>query len=219
MHGNSRLISVLADGFLTGLILQLAIGPVFFFVLNVTLQRSAVDGLYAVAAVTVVDYLYIALAILGVGRLIERPRIKKPLGIVGSVVLVILGTLMLMSIIRATGKPGFVSAEASPNHLSSFLSAFILTISSPLTIVFWTGLFATKTIEKDYNRQQVVLFGIPAGFATFVFLGVTVWIFSTLGAVVPDLIIKLLNAIVGVLLVLYGVLRLMKVLTKGRTPG
>jgi len=31
---------IVLDGFLTGLILQIAIGPVFFFILNLILQRS-----------------------------------------------------------------------------------------------------------------------------------------------------------------------------------
>lgn len=47
---------VFVNGLLTGLTLQAAIGPVFFFIVNLALQRSFYDGLVAVAAVTLVDY-------------------------------------------------------------------------------------------------------------------------------------------------------------------
>ena len=57
------------NGLLTGLTLQLAIGPVFLFIANLTLQKSTLDGLAGVVAVTIVDYLYITLSILGIGRL------------------------------------------------------------------------------------------------------------------------------------------------------
>ena len=39
---------VLKNGLLTGLLLQVAIGPVFFFVMNIALQAGPLDGLAAV---------------------------------------------------------------------------------------------------------------------------------------------------------------------------
>jgi hypothetical protein len=53
-------------GLTTGLILQIAIGPIFFLIVNITLQKTLLNGLFAVVAVTIVDYLYIALAIAGI---------------------------------------------------------------------------------------------------------------------------------------------------------
>ena len=69
------MLRVFITGLSTGLVLQLAIGPVFFFVLNISLQRTLVDGLCSVFAVTVVDYFYILLAIVGVCAL--------PCGLIG----------------------------------------------------------------------------------------------------------------------------------------
>lgn len=68
---------VFRNGLLTGLILQLAVGPVFFFIINLTLQKTLLDGIVGVSAVTLVDYFYITLAIVGVGKLLENNRFKK----------------------------------------------------------------------------------------------------------------------------------------------
>ncbi len=62
----------LKNGLFTGLFFQLAIGPVFFFIANLTLQRSIYDGFAAVLAVTLVDYFYITLALFGIGKLLEE---------------------------------------------------------------------------------------------------------------------------------------------------
>ena len=62
------MISILLNGFLSGLILQIAIGPVFFFILNISLQNTGIDGFCAVFAVTIVDDIVIARAGVGVGR-------------------------------------------------------------------------------------------------------------------------------------------------------
>ena len=89
---------IFANGLLTGLVLQTAIGPVFFFIINLALQRSLYDGLVAVVAVTLVDYFYISLAILGIGKLLEKKKVKKAFGIVSSVVLIIFGLVIIKGV-------------------------------------------------------------------------------------------------------------------------
>jgi len=200
------MITIMADGFLTGLILQIAIGPVFFFLLNISLQKSLADGLIAVIAVTIVDYIFIALAVLGVGKLLERDKIKYALGITSSIVLILFGIFMIVSI--GQGNPaGSSNHPFESNYGASFMSAFLLTCSSPLTIVFWTGLFAAKAIEKGYAQRQLFFFGAAAGLATLFFLGSSVTLFSIVRASISLTLLRMLNAVVGVLLMIYGVVR------------
>jgi len=70
-------MKIFKNGLATGLVLQFAIGPVFFFIINLALQRSIFDGLIGTLAVTIVDYFYITLAIFGIGKLLENKKIKK----------------------------------------------------------------------------------------------------------------------------------------------
>jgi len=204
------MVAVLLNGFLTGLILQIAIGPVFFFILNISLQKTALDGLFAILAVTLVDYIFIALAVLGVGTLLERPKIKLVSGIIGSLVLIIFGIVMILSISQ-NSNVDISNSIIESNYTASFISAFLLTISSPLTIVFWTSLFATKAIEKGYAQKQLIFFGLAAGLATLVFLGSSVTLLSIIRAAIPLALLRISNAAVGLLLVVYGVIRLWKI--------
>ena len=209
------MLSIALDGFVVGLLLQIAIGPVFLFILNTAMQKTLVDGLLAVVAVTLVDYLYITLAILGVGKLLERQRIKVLLGIVSSLVLVAFGAMMIGSIASPTlDAPS--GALAPSNYFSSFISAFLLTLSSPLTIVFWTSLFATKAIEKGYSQKELLPFGFAAGLATLTFLSLSVTLLSLVKASIPMGVIGVLNVVVGGLLILYGIVRLSKTWRGGR---
>ena len=202
--------SIMLHGFLTGMLLQIAIGPVFFFILNIALQRTITDGLFAVLAVTLVDYLFIALAVLGVGKLLEKLKIKFVLGVVSSIVLVGFGVVMILSI-EPTDMGNNTRAMLSSNYTKSFLSAFVLTISSPLTIVFWTSLFAAKAIEKGYAKKELVVFGFAAGLATCVFLGCAVGLFATIRTSIPFNLLRSCNLAVGTLLVAYGGIRLFKI--------
>ena len=203
--------NVLLKGFITGLILQAAIGPVFVFILNISLQYGLLNGLSAVLGVTVVDYLYIILAIAGVGKILEIKKIKRIFTVLSSAVLVVFGVLLLENGIQFSMNGSFSVKEATV--ISSFLSTFILTVSSPLTIVFWASIFTNKTIEYSLCKKELVFFGLAAGTATFIFLGITVSVFSYFNSVIPEIVFQILNIAVGLILTGYGIIRIKKELT------
>lgn len=206
----NRFVKELKNGLLTGLTLQLAIGPVFFFIINLALQKTIFDGFAGVFAVTVVDYFYISLAIFGIGKVLENKMINKSFGIISSSVLIVFGLLILKGVIGGGVSNRVITGTT--NILSSFISVFLLTISSPMTIVFFTSLFTTKAIEYGYNKKELLFFGLGTGLATFLFMGSSVILFSLIRGSVPPLLIAVLNGIVGCLLVGYGGLRLWKVI-------
>ena len=140
-------------GFMTGLFLQLAIGPVFIFILNLSLQYGLKNGLFAVLGVIVVDYLYILLAIFGVGKLLEIEKIRKVFSITSSIVLIIFGVILSYKGFFYNFNEQIVINNLS--YFQSFGSTFILTISSPLTILFWTSIFTNKSIEYSLNKKNL----------------------------------------------------------------
>lgn len=206
----TKSFKIFKNGLTTGLFLQLAIGPVFFYIVNLTLQRSIYDGLVAVLAVTIVDYLYITLSIVGIGKLLENKKNKNVFGIISSLVLVIFGAIIIKGII-ANDPSNSVDIE-SASLLSSFLSVFFLTISSPMTIVFFTSIFTAKAVEYNYTKKELSIFGFSVGSATFLFMGLSVILFSLLKQSVPIAMIQSLNLLVGVVLIGYGAIRIIKIL-------
>jgi arginine exporter protein ArgO len=206
----SRFPTVFLDGFLTGLILQIAIGPVYFFILNLALAGSLTDAFAGIAAAVLVDYLYITLAILGVGKALELQRITTILGFIGALVLCIFGLVMILD--PFTGRLGYEFVEKSVNPFSSFISTMLLTISSPLTILFWTGVFASRAVQKDYSGKELIPFGIAAGLASLVFLSISISAIYSIKLALPANLIKSLNAAVGVILIGYGLVRIAKLI-------
>lgn len=197
-------------GLITGLFLQLAIGPVFFYIINLTLQRTIFDGLIAALAATIADYFYITLSIIGIGKILQKKKFNKIFVIISSTILIIFGALIIRNAI--IGLTTSIEINSS-NLLSSFVSVLILTLSSPLTIVFFTGLFTAKAIEYKYTKNQLYLFGLAVGSATLLFMGTSVIIFSLLKETIPLIVIQSLNIIVGIVLIGYGLIRIIKTYT------
>jgi len=204
------LVKVFLKGLTTGLILQIAIGPIFFYLVNITLQKTLMDGLFAVFAVTIVDYLYILLAIAGVGKILEKEKTKEILGLVSSVILILFGLYMAISTANMINTD-LTMISQSQTIFTSFISAFILTISSPLTIVFWTGVFAAKSIEYSFTKKQLLVFGLSAGLATLLFLGSSILVLTVFKTSIPLTVVRAANLVVGLVLILYGIIRAIKI--------
>lgn len=203
-------MKIFKNGLATGLFIQLAIGPVFFFVVNIALQKTLLDGLVAVLAVTLVDYIYITLAIFGIGKLLEKEKIKKIFGIVSSIVLIIFGVFIVKSVM---GETILTTVDTnSVNLITSFTATFLLTISNPMIIVWNTSLLTTKAIEYNYSKHELLIFGLSVGLATPLVFGISVILLYILKVNVPLILIQVLNVVVGCVLIGYGGIRLLKVL-------
>ena len=194
------------SGIKTGLFLQLAIGPVFFYIFGISIESNFTNSLLAVLAVTIADYIYIALSIIGIGTLLQKERIKRNFGLMSSIILMLFGIMILYKGLSHISRPQQISSLVW-TPLNSFVSAFILTISSPLTIVFWSSIFSAKAIENNYRKNALLLFGVGAGSATFIFLSLAMAVLAILKTNIPDLMVQIMNCLVGLILIYYGVTR------------
>ncbi|NTW55937.1 MAG: LysE family transporter [Chlorobiaceae bacterium] len=208
------MIKVFLNGFSTGFLLQFALGPVFFFVLDTALRRTMSDGFTAVAGVAVGDYFYIFLAACGVGVLLKNTKIHTISAFLGALILVIFGSYTALHALFDP-VPSAVVNSVMPDNCSSFISAFALTVSNPLTIVFWTGLFTSKAFEHGYTRNSLAIFGFSAGLATPVFLAAAVLCIEMLKGSVSPAITEDLHVLVGAVLAGYGILRVATFCGKG----
>ncbi|MBU5226809.1 LysE family translocator [Clostridium senegalense] len=187
-----------------GMLLQLAIGPVCIFIL----QMASLKGFYiaetGVLGVTIVDGLYIFAAILGIASIIEKRKVKVGLKIFGAIILIIFGLSTVLGQFDINFIPS-LSLQGAGNSNSVFLKSIILTASNPLTIVFWAGVFSTKIIEENMKRKDIYIFGIGALMATLSFLTLVAVVGTFTKVFLPAYVIQILNIIVGVLLIYFGV--------------
>jgi threonine/homoserine/homoserine lactone efflux protein len=191
-------------GFLFGLLLQLAVGPICLYVL----QSSIIEGMaYAeivVLAVTLVDALYIMLAVLGMAVLLQGSTTQKVFKILGATVLFLFGVyIVVLGLLKIYIAPQFnLSAPAVFDN--PFYAGLILTAANPLTILFWSGVFSSRISEEGLSKREIIYFSIGCVLATLLFLTAVVLLASPLKAIFPDAAIAALNVIVGLLLIYFA---------------
>ncbi len=200
---------------LLGLFLQIAVGPVFFFIINLTIQKTILDWFAAVCGVTLADYIYIILVIFGLEKILEHKKVKKTFGIISAIVLIIFGAITILGTLGTL--PHTIVPIGSTNIMWSFFSVFLLAISNPMAIVFFTSLFAAKAIEYNYKKRDLTIFGLSTGLATLIFMWVSVILVSLIRGTIPYIIPQILNIMVGCILIGYGSIRWRKTLLLKKT--
>ncbi len=195
---------MIIKGFRFGLLLQIAIGPVCIYVIKTAVQSGIPAAEAAVAAATIVDAVFVALAILGIGALLDRPHVKGVLKYLGALVLLYFGAGIILGSFGVSIIPGLGDLGSSIKTSSAFVTSFVLTASSPLTILFWTGVFASKMTNEGYSKKDMALFGTGSVLTTLTFLGTAALFAGMLQPVMTPAVINVMNAAVGVVLILFA---------------
>jgi threonine/homoserine/homoserine lactone efflux protein len=205
-------------GFSFGILLQIAVGPVCIFIIKTALESGFFIAMSGVLAVTLVDAVFVSLAIIGIGGLMKSDKTKKVLKIIGGIVIIYYGISILLTSFNILIMPSF-SSSSTPSSTSAFITALILTISSPLTILFWAGVFGAKIADNKSSYKSVALFGLGAVLSTLSFLGAVAVIFSIFTPVMTDKMIDILNIIAGVVLFGFGVYMLIRKTSIEKAPA
>lgn len=191
---------MLRKGFCFGMILQLAIGPMCIFIFQTSISHGFLAGEMGVLGTAIVDSLEILLAIIGIGVILEKSkRAEMFLKIFGVSILLLYGCVSILRAFEISILPKFQihSLDSSGNTL---IQTIILALSDPLTIVFWSGIFSAKVAEEHLRKIDLRLFACGCVSATLFFLTLVSFAGSMTKQVIPSIVIRILNFLVGLLM-------------------
>ena len=195
------------DGLKFGMLLQIAIGPMCLMVFSTAQNSGFLHAMAFVLAVTLVDAFYIALAALGISRLLENENRKKAFRLIGGLVLIAFGAGIALSVFGIDILPGFgIQTDSS----SIFIQGLIMTLSNPLTIVFWGSVLTAKIADEGLKKGDLASFSCGAVSATVLFMTCVAALGTVLSTFLPDRAAAGLNLLVGLLIVFFGLRMLMR---------
>ncbi len=93
---------------------------------------------------------------------------------------------------------------------NTFIQGLILTLSNPITIVFWGSVLTTKIIDDGLKKKELVIFSIRLILATLLFLSYVTLLGTVLSDFIPESVSNVLNIIVGLLIIFFGIKMLVK---------
>lgn len=148
------------------------------------------------------DIIYMALIYLGVIHFLEKDIIKLFLWSFGAFVLIYTGIESL----KNANQISISNTRNDDSIMKSFFSGFFMSLSNPLTILFWLGIFGSILAKaaSSYNKEQLLLYS----FGTI--LGIFIWDItmastsSIFRKILNTRMLSLITVISGISLIIYG---------------
>ena len=194
---------MILKGFKFGMLLQLAVGPMCLLVFSTSTSHGFFKAFTLVFAIAIIDTLYISLSGIGVAAVIGREKVRNIIKLFGGIVLILFGVNTLIGIFHLSIFPD-IKVFHNISSKNIFLQGLLLTASNPLTIIFWSGVFSTQVVENNLTRKQLCIFGMGCVLSTLIFLTFIAALGTVLGGFLPNILVQLLNGIVGIALIYFG---------------
>jgi threonine/homoserine/homoserine lactone efflux protein len=196
-------------GLIIGFTIAAAVGPITLLVIRRTINHGGRYGFASGLGVASADATYAGVAAFGLTAitsvLVSRHML---LGLVGGAVIAIVGVRTVLS------RPAGPAADAErPGLAGAFLSIYALTMTNPLTIVLYAGVFAGIGLVAGSSFVDATVVTLAA------WLGSTAWwviLCSIVGWVrghVSTTALLWVNRISGAALVVFGIVSIASVVT------
>ena len=196
-------MEIILKGILSGIVLALMLGPVFFTILQTSIERGFKSGVLVAIGVSVSDALYITFSYLGLSQFIENEKFKTYLTYGGGIMLLGFGLYYLfIKSKKLLNLDPNIKARSPWRYMAK---GFVINGLTPMMLIFWLGTVSLATTDLGYNTpQEIILF-----FSTIVcFVFTTDIIKAKLADQLRHLLtarfIRLMNITLGIVLIIFG---------------
>ena len=202
---SGAVIEIILNGLQLGIVLTFLVGPVFFTILQTSIERGFGRGVLVTLGVSASDTMYVAICYFGFARLMASSKLQVYMAYIGGIILIGFGLYHL-----------FVKSRAQPmSHLTSVMEkrlyryvikGFLINGMTPMVLFFWIGTVSIATINFGYSETgQFALF-----FASMLGTVLTTdilkaYLAGKLSRLVTPRALKIMNIVLGIVLIFFGV--------------
>jgi threonine/homoserine/homoserine lactone efflux protein len=194
----------LLQNILLGLTLAAPIGPVNLEIIRRGLHSGFKQAFLTGAGAMCADATYLTLIFFGLISFLNIALMKVALGLVGSFILIYLGIISAKEFFHESA-----AAESKKGRLfeSSFITGYVLAISSPMTIVWWTGVFGALLIAQTGTQTSFSAFWS----CLWILMGCFLWVLLLATAlhwgkkIINDKMVRMISLIAGIFLIGFGI--------------
>jgi threonine/homoserine/homoserine lactone efflux protein len=167
------MFNALLQGIIPGLILSVGVGPIFFMLVQTSIQRGFKIAMVMEAGIIISDTFCVLCAYFGLAAVFENPDYKKTIYLVGSIVLVVFGIITFLSHKKVQFNQDDELKKGDKTKL--FIKGFIFNISNPSVIFFWMAFVGLTITRYGNSRNEVLLYFAGTILTVFIIDIVKAW--------------------------------------------
>lgn len=205
------MLDLILKGLVTGFVLSIMIGPVFFILLETSIRRGVRAAIAFDAGVLVSDIIYILIASVFYYEVqdLAGGKNNEIAKVIGGILFLIYGVYTFFKKLKKTtlDDDGNV-IHNQKDYLFLFLKGFLLNFANPMVIFYWFSVM-TLAIKKTHvanGESAPILFFIGIILVTFF----SIDLLKIVGAkrlrpLVTDNLLKALNHLIGIVFIGFGI--------------
>ena len=157
--------SAIWNGFIMGLGLSFSFGPVFFMLIQTSIDKGWKESLIFDAGVLLSDFIIIAAAMLiiftlGVDVDFSNPEIKLWSALIGAIILIIFGLILLLNPKKESSpiEVPELKSVSKLNHTGLFFKGLGINFLNPSVFLIWFGAVPAVAGSFGGNMQLILTF-------------------------------------------------------------
>ncbi|MBM5782352.1 MAG: hypothetical protein FJ368_02905 [Pelagibacterales bacterium] len=195
------MLSILLKGFIIGLSIAMPIGPIAMFLIRNTLERGFKFGFAVGLGAALIEGIYSFIAASGfviIAKFLDSYLVQ--IKVVSALLLILLGFFEIYSSKKSSNKE---IAIKESGFLKTVIFVALFTAANPLTIVFFTGVFATIS-SSNFNFIGAILISLGAFFGSLVWTIFLSKLVAKMRHKISTKWIRIIRIISGFVIALFG---------------
>ena len=199
-------MEIIINGVISGIVLAFLIGPVFFTIIQTSIEKGFTSGVFVAIGVSLSDSIYILVAYLGLVQVAQAENFRHYMAYTGGLILLGFGLYYLLVKRRRLAQFEFQAApvEGGP-WLKLVGKGFLINALSPMVLFFWIATVSVATTRLGYAHP---------GKAALFFASIVATVFSTdlikakladrLRTLITPRVIRIMNIVLGIVMIVFA---------------
>ena len=149
------MLAAILEGLEMGLLLSMMIGPVFFALVNTSLDHGFMQSAVLALGVFFSDLVYVLATYFGIQALTFFPNVDQYLGFFGGFLLIGFGVSFLKKKITVASS---ASTSSLPGKGKAFLQGFGINGINPFVMLFWLSIASMVSIKSGWGTLDRTFF-------------------------------------------------------------
>lgn len=197
-------MEIILNGVKFGVVLAFLVGPVFFTIIQVSIENGFWKGLMVTLGVSLSDTIYVLICYFGLVQLINDPQFRMWMAYVGGTILILFGAYQVLVKSRKKASAEFKQEEKKPFY-RYFLKGFIINGLSPSVFIFWVGTISLASIDFGYLKGSQFFIFFSALLGTVLVTDILkAYLAGKLRTLVTPRFLMIMNIVLGTVLIILG---------------
>jgi threonine/homoserine/homoserine lactone efflux protein len=205
----SGFVNAMLDGMQSGILLTFLIGPVFFALLQTSIEKGFKKGVHFAFGVVSSDALIFLILLFGLSQLPEEQSgsIYSWIGLIGGIILIGFGIQLMRKIPVIKN----INNQEITKSKNNFNKAFVMNGLNPFVFFYWMAIISnTGSINTTKSNETILIFFLSCMTVVLVSDIVKAFLAQKLQKIITPIRMLWLNRVTGFALLLGGLKVLIK---------